>query len=372
VKRQLRKYLDKVIKGYWHYKCHSFYASQFKKYLKLQGFENKKVSGEDEYIAKWKRLCTKVEPYSYRFFSHYVGFSPNIVPEDIGRSFVEPILNPLAYRKAFTDKNLFPVLLGKQNLPQTIICRIHGSNLLDGDGMIADKDLNSYLKEFSSVILKPSTDSSSGHGIIKFVKHDNIFVSEDRNHILTKDFLLSYGSDFCLQEAIIQHDFMEKLCPTSVNTIRLCVYRSVRDEEPKITASIIRIGEKGKNVDNVHSGGMFCGINLQTGKLGPFVMDQYGNKRNVWNGVDFSSVTHIVPFWQDVLSFAKYLGTKIHNHRLIALDIALESTGKPILLEYNICAFSYWLFMLTGQEVFGEYTDEIIEYCSKTNRECCP
>jgi hypothetical protein len=66
-----------------------------------------------------------------------------------------------------------------------------------------------------------------------------------------------------------------------------------------------------------------------------------------------------------IIAFAEYIGSRIHHHRLIALDIAIEKAGRPILIEYNIESFSYSPYMCTGQEVFGEYTDEIIEYCSK-------
>ena len=156
---------------------------------------------------------------------------------------------------------------------------------------------------------------------------------------------------------------MNNLCPTAVNTLRLCLYRSVKDEKPRVTASIIRIGKIGAFVDNAHAGGMFVGVKVATGEMGKYAIDQYGNKQNVWNGIDFSQSTFVVPYWKDIIAFAEYVGTKIHHHRLIALDIALNEEGKPILIEYNIDGFSFWLFMYTEQEVFGKYTDEVIEYC---------
>lgn len=351
------------IKEYWRYRCYRFYSEQFKHYLDIQHLENKKAEGEDEYLQKWKALSSRVEPYSYRFFSHYLGFTPNIVPEDIGHSIVEEILNPLPYRRVYEDKNIFPDLIGKENVPRTIVCRINGSKILDADYRKADKELSEYIGATESLILKPTIDSDSGRGIIKFVKKGNVYVSTSDEKTMTKDFLESYCKDFCLQEAVKQHAFMNNFCPTSVNTIRLCLYRSVKDEKPRVTASIIRIGKIGAFVDNAHAGGMFVGVNVATGEMGKYAIDQYGNKQNVWNDIDFSQGTFIVPHWKDVIAFAEYVGTKIHHHRLIALDIALNEEGKPILIEYNIYGFSFWLFMLTEQEVFGKYTDEVIEYC---------
>ena len=363
----LKQIIERFLIAFRRYKCYAFYVSQFKRYLKAQGIENKKAEGEDDYIAKWKVLCKIVEPFSYRFFSHYCGNTPNIIPEDIGHSYVESILNPPTFRPVYSDKNLFPKIIGKEHLPRTILCRINGSGLLDADFHYADKSLAHYIGNLDRLVLKPSK-GRSGKGVMLFHKDGEKFVSNDNNIVLSKDFLLSCGRDFCLQEAVQQHAFMSNLCSSSVNTIRLCLYRSVKDEESHVTASIIRIGKEGAFVDNAHAGGTFVGVDLSTGMLGKYVMDQYGNKKTIWNQIDFSTITLYVPFWHDVISFARFVGTRIPHHRLIALDVALESSGNPILIEYNIDSFGYWLFMLTGQEVFGGYTDEIIDYCVKRKK----
>ena len=360
--------MENMFPSYRHYRFHKIYSEQFKHYLELQHFKNKKAEGEDAYMQKWKALSLRVEPYSYRFFSHYVGNTPNIIPEDIGHSFIEEVLNPLELRPVYMDKNLFPKIIGKENVPRTIVCRINGSHLLDAEYKLAEKELSEYIDGAESLILKPSVDSSSGRGIVKFVKKGNAYFSTDGEIILSKVFLESYRKDFCLQEAVEQHDFMNMLCPTSVNTIRLCLYRSVKDEKPRVTASIVRIGKNGTIIDNAQGGGMFTGVNLKTGELGKCVMDKYGNKENVWNDIDFSQKSFVVPNWKEVIAFAEYVGTKIPHHRLIALDIALKKDGKPILIEFNIEWFSFWFYMYTDQEVFGEYTDEIIEYCKKMKR----
>ena len=155
------------------------------------------------------------------------------------------------------------------------------------------------------------------------------------------------------------------LCPSSVNTIRISLYKSVKTDESIVTASILRVGKAGKYVDNAHSGGYFAGIDKNTGELSKYVMDQYGNKLEEWNGIDYTKEPLVIPNWDKVLSFARTIGDKILHHRLIALDIALDKNGNPVLIEYNVGQFSYWLFMYTNQEVFGEYTDEVIDYCKK-------
>lgn len=340
------------------------YSRQYKRYLFLNGFDNVKAVGEDAYLAKWHALCSRVEPYSYRFFSHYCGNNPNIIPEDIGHSYIEDMLNPVEYRAVYEDKNLFPQIVGKENVPRTIVCRIHGSCLLNADYEKADKQLSYYMGDSESVILKPCVGTNSGRGILKFVKRDGVFVSVTDKTPLTKEFLMKYGRDFCLQEAVSQHPFMSKLCPTSVNTIRLALYRSVKDNRPIVTAAIVRIGKQGSFVDNIHAGGMRIGVNVQSGEMGKYVVDQYGHKENVWNEIDFSQNFFVVPCWDEIIHFAEYIGTRILHHRLIALDIALTQEGRPLMIEYNLSGFSYSPYLCTGQMPLGVYTDEVIAYCS--------
>lgn len=171
------KSILKSIDSLRHYWCYLSYASQFKRYLKLQHIRNVKAEGEDAYIRKWKDLSSRIEPYSYRFFRNYCGNTPNIVPENVGRSYIEEVLNPMEYRVVYSDKNLFPKIIGRENCPRTILCRINGSNLLDGEYRPATKNIGSYFGDLKSLILKPTVNSCSGDGIMKFVRRGDEFIS---------------------------------------------------------------------------------------------------------------------------------------------------------------------------------------------------
>ena len=130
----------------------------------------------------------------------------------------------------------------------------------------------------------------------------------------------------------------------------------------------MRIGKDGAFVDNSHAGGRFTSINLKTGELGDYVCNQYGTTQTEWNGIDYSRTKIRLPYWNDVIEFAQMVGRKVLHHRMLALDIAIRANGKPILIEYNIDQFSYWLFQYAGQEVFDRYTEEIVQYCLKTHK----
>ena len=81
---------------------------------------------------------------------------------------------------------------------------------------------------------------------------------------------------------------MSQFNNTSVNTIRVMTYRSLATNEVVIPNAILRVGAEGKDVDNAHAGGMFCGISAN-GVLGKYMCDYLGNKKKSFNGVDYSN-----------------------------------------------------------------------------------
>lgn len=361
------------IRKFWLYlrviKANFVYARQSVSYMKHERMKDNRVEGESVYKQKWQKLFPWVETKSYRFYSRFCGCIPDIVPEGIGRIIIEEILNPPRFRSYYEDKNAFPVILGNEYLPKPIILRIQGC-FRGGDYLPILNRFNIEWLSSRKLVLKPTLDSSSGRDVIIFEKRDKQYVSVTNSDIvLTFDFLKEYGKDFVLQEAIEQHSFMAQFNATSVNTIRLATYRSVVDEKVYVTGGLLRIGGKGSCVDNAHSGGKFVGIDVLSGILGNATYTQFGDETSIWNDIDFSKNKFQIPFWSDVIDLAVDTASKILHCRLLALDIAISKTGKPILIEYNISGFAYWLFEQVGQKPLGEFTDEIIDYCQKRMQE---
>lgn len=360
----MENFIHKQLISYFDGRSFRYHSSRFKSMVEHLEIPRLKIVG-GEYEKKWS-VFGRVDKYSYRLFSRYCGFTPDIVPEDIGHRKIETVLNPLRYRAFYSDKNTYGLYLPKTCMPVTVLRRMGGGRVLDDEFCIVE-DVDRYLSEFryKALILKPSVDSCSGRGVIKFIFKEGYWVEDKGDAVLSEKYLMSYGSDFILQEALRQHPYISSFCPTSVNTLRVSVYRSVTDEQIHVLGALMRVGKNGAIADNAHAGGRFVGVDVKTGALGNYVCDQYGNKETEWNGVDYASVRHRIPYWDDVIEFSKFVGRQNRHMRLLALDIALDSEGHPCLIEYNCEGFSYWLFMFTGQTPFGEYTDEIIDYCVK-------
>ncbi len=309
----------------------------------------------------WGPFISTFDTYSFKYYSNYISHHQDIVPEALGRTCLEPVLNPIKYRTYYADKNMFPKILGEKNVAPTIICRINGGMLLNKDFMPISSPVSSILLDFDKVILKPTVESKGGAGILLFMRDGKDMRCGDV--ILTEDFLMKYANDFVLQEAIKQHDSLAQLNHSSVNTLRLAVYRSVNDDKPHVLASVIRIGGEGMYVDNARSGGKYAAVDIHTGKIANTLRDSSGQIYNSQNGIDFSKLDFTIPGWQLIKEKCIEFADKIPHHRLIAFDMTITNNLTPVLIEFNVESFSYRLYMYTNQAPLGPYTKEIVDYC---------
>lgn len=346
------------------------YNSTYIKWLKERKLPDKPVPGEREWREKWGQLGYKPHPVYFRLFSHYIGNDVNIVPKDLCQNIIELTLNPFRYHGYYGDKNMFDKVMPEGVFPPTVLRRMYGcyydadyKRIALDDNSLAELLKNAMGGVKKRIIVKPTLVTMGGVGVTLYENNGGVWRDVKTGERLTLDYLDRHsGEDFIMQEAFEQYEFMSQFNPTSVNTIRLAVYKSVNDDRCHVTQAIMRIGRKGSIVDNGCAGGMFVGINKSDGALMHYVSNEQGYTCTEFNGIDFKN-EYKVPFWNSVVGFAETVCQYIPNQRLFALDVALRSDGKPCLLEYNLTGFSIWLFQYTAGPAFGEYTDEIIDYC---------
>ena len=222
----------------------------------------------------------------------------------------------------------------------------------------------------NSIIVKPSVGGESGRGVELYSRLDSgeFALHNNPDIVLDTNRLNNLGPNFIIQETLQQSSEISTFNPTSVNTLRIATYRSVKDNEVHILSSVIRIGNAGSVVDNLHSGGKMVRIN-ENGTLANYCSDQYGRRTNRHNGIDFSIENHIIPNYDKVKAFAREVSSKILHARLVQLDIMLDQNNQPKLIEFNINGFSMWIAQFTGTPALGRFTDEIRDYTiSKLNK----
>ena len=358
---KLRKCVDQFRKYYRSYRIRESYKKLYRKIGEQNPSLIKPVLGEKEWKEKWSKMDRNIMPYSYRIFSRFIGQDLNIIPLELFANVIEPILCPPLFYPYYNDKNIFDKLFPSGMLPRTFVRNIRGvfydSNYQFIENPISEKYLYS-----NKIILKPAVGGESGIGVQIFMRIGDKWLNKSHEE-LTIDYLKkNYVSDYIIQECLQQNDRMAFYNASSVNTIRIMTYRSVMTDEVFIPNAILRIGALGAEVDNAHHGGMFCGIS-PNGELGKYVCNYLGEKRTSFNGIDFSDATYTVPNYNGALDFAKVIAKQVIHHRLLALDIMIDSLGNPRLIEVNVGGFSGWLFQFTTGAVLGEHTDEVIDYC---------
>jgi len=346
-----------------------YYEKREKRNIALAGLQRNKQEGEDLYIAKWKRILRFSSPYAYRLYSQYIGPSENIVSQTAANK-INSVLNPVRYNGYLQDKNNFDKILTGAPFPKTIVRKIQGQ-LYDGHYNAIDdcRALELIVSESNlfgdKVIVKDTIDSDSGRGIQLYAIDNQLFAplnsgSEVLEGIPILACLKLREDDFVVQEALSQSSFMSQFNPTSINTIRIAVYRSVNDGVPHILSAVIRMGVAGRFIDNLHGGGRMVRIK-ENGVLDDHCVDQYGRIFYEHNGVNFSNKL-VLPDFDKVESLVLELSKQLYDIHLIQWDIAIDALGAPRLVEFNLNGFSMWIAQMTGTPAFGQYTDEIIEY----------
>lgn len=141
--------------------------------------------------------------------------------------------------------------------PKTILRRMIGV-YMDEDyhslNGLNESTVLEYVGQYDKFILKSTVDSCSGNKVSLFERQGDNFIDQNKV-IFSFDFIENNYDDFIIQECIEQSDYLSKFNPTSINTIRTVVYRSVRDNNLYVTNAILRIGASKAVVDNAHSGG---------------------------------------------------------------------------------------------------------------------
>ena len=344
------------------------YILQYKRLLRRNKLP---ITCEDHYYEQYRKkwsILKKPKKVYYELFSRYCGNNIDIVPEDICHNIIEAVLNPPKYRALYEDKNYFDFFVGSENMPKTLLRCINGIFYDACYNFIGKKDIEvtKYINS-PNIVIKGTIETSSGIDVLFYEKSGNTYLEANGGGKILE---LSYiaerlKNNFIIQERGRQSEFFSTFCVSSINTIRLLTYRSVKDDKVHILNGALRMGQLGKLKDNAHQGGKIVSIDINSGRLGNVVFDQYGNDYKYHNGIDFSVNHFCIPYWDRVLEFAKQIGESIKYHRLLNLDIMVDENNQPKLIEYNISSMSVWIFQFCGSPAFSDFTDEIIEYCKE-------
>lgn len=309
-------------------------------------------SVDKTHSSKWFRVYQSINGNKdYRYISEATYYAE-----------VEPRLNNASFAEAYSDKNFYEKLVDKALMP-TIILRSIDGVLYTPDNQIfhgASDEINQILANASEIVIKKSTETGGGRGVAVY-NFANLTDNFKQNPI---DYLkATFGRNFIVQEYIKQHSFFRQFNESSVNTVRIFTYRSVVTNEIIILQAVLRVGKKGAVVDNQASGGISCGIDINTAELNDFAVTKYGHK--LFNSSNVSFAKQQVPLFEQMKEIAKRVASKYVYHRLLGFDFAVNSTEQVKLIEVNNKNNEINFYQMNNGPLFGEYSEEIINYCKE-------
>ena len=187
------------------------------------------------------------------------------------------------------------------------------------------EEFEDFMAELDEIIAKPIADAC-GHNVFKLSKNKFSSIQAMYDYILKTNSVL-------IEEYVVQNKIIASLHPSSINTLRIVTLRADNGKN-HILYAFIRIGNEGRVVDNINSGGMAAPINLKSGIINNIAFD-----KNI-NYYEFHPLTGIkivglqIPMWKEAKNLVLKAAELIPQVRYIGWDVALTESA-PILIEAN-------------------------------------
>lgn len=136
------------------------------------------------------------------------------------------------------------------------------------------------------------------------------------------------------EEYVIQHDQLNRLSPTGLNTVRIITQLDNHDEV-HILGARLRISVNSM-VDNLAAGNLVAGIDLETGIVNtPAVYSDITKQEVTVHPVTHQRITGFeIPYWSESLDLVKEAARTDPSNRSIGWDVAITNEG-PELIEGN-------------------------------------
>lgn len=199
-------------------------------------------------------------------------------------------------------------------------------NVSGGDGDL--EAFTSFAKAHPRFIMKPA-GNYGGKGVSWVECGEQTDINELYNS------LVSENKRFVCEEPVIAPDYMKKMYPNSINTVRVLTYYNAPDE-PVIVAALLRVGQKGAVVDNFSSGGIIAAIDINTGVVNTGGVDKINNRYATHPDTGTAFEGFKIENWEELIPIMKKLPLLLPKVRLIGWDMAASVNNGWQVIEGNV------------------------------------
>lgn len=141
----------------------------------------------------------------------------------------------------------------------------------------------------------------------------------------------SISEEFVVEPVIENCAEIKSLYPDSLNTIKFTVL--MVNNAPEIQYALFRLGN-GTQVDNVHLGGLGCGVNIETGIVETPAYDKHFFPYTVHPVTKRNIIGFQIPQWEQTKKFVLEVAIVTPQLRYTSWDVAITPNG-PVLMEGN-------------------------------------
>lgn len=347
--------------------------SKWRKIFKYNGIPAVQSSDwEKRYSDFWNKKSVSTNVNQANVLASISGKDDvKFIPEELYYTRIESTLNKRLFAMAYADKNFYEHYIQDAEgvFPISYIRCVNGQLL---DQFYADVDVNFGWDQLpSELILKPSIDTSGGENI-HLVQRSEVgawqFKEKSYSSLaLLLEYWMTKNKHFVLQERLNQHPWFDKWNTSSLNTVRLMVYRSVENNVVHTLGAVLRFGQPGSIVDNQAAGGLTCGVHPD-GTTGNFVCNKYGKIEDS-TGKFSELLSSEVPAYSSMQLIAKKIARQYPYHRLLGFDFAVDQDGNVKLLEINCKNIEINFIQMNLGPLFGEFTEEVLNYIAAHKRQ---
>jgi len=304
---------------------------------------------KNEYHDYWKVLSPIINLKTVEITKSVSGvFEKRIVPEEFLSLYIESRLNPDKKIHFLENKSIYNKWFGVGDFPKDFFHKLDNSYYTYDFKVIEDIEIfidDNITETDFPMVIKPNKDSYGGKDIY-FVNNKN----EIKN-------IINQYANLVVQEKLDQSDLINVFNEDSINTVRVCIYKSDAGEYHIINTNI-RMGVDG-SLDNLSDGGIVCNIKPD-GVLNDYANDRYAKKYFEHPNSGFIFKGQSFPLYNDMVDKSLKVAKNIIGARLISLDMALDSTDRWRCIEVNLNGQTMLFAQYAGEPFLGKYTDEII------------
>ena len=254
--------------------------------------------------------------------------------------------NPRVYQKATQHKVLEKSVLTLLNIPTpTFLGFLHDTAGIQKNGQPlknADDLVNlCHSLVGDKICLKP-VEGYGGAGFaafkIQLIDHHPLFTHPIDDHPLTIPEWLHGVSPlkngYIIESYVEQHQRLSQLNQYSLNTVRIILCQ--KNGQVKVFGAYLRLGVNKSLVDNISSGGIYCPVDLITGKIS-YAIHPSNPVASITTHPDSGSQIHDfqIPFWSECQTLAGRALLAFPHMQFAGVDVAICEQG-PMMIELNV------------------------------------